>query len=89
MMLFNCQFGAYENKLYYAGFSKYHSGMREGIPQWERENCPFREMGNFTGRTMLLGSWNPRRSAFDHSNLFQSLKQHSVNIEHRLKSKLA
>ena len=88
-MLFNCQFGAYENKLYYAGFTKYYSGMRGGIPQWERANCPFGKMENFAGRTMLLGSWNPRRSAFDHSNLFQSLKQHSVNIEHRLKSKLA
>ena len=88
-MLFNCQFGAYENKLYYAGFTKYYSEMRGGIPQWERANCPFGKMENLAGRTMLLGSWNPRRSAFDHSNLFQSLKQHSVNIEHRLKSKLA
>ena len=36
-------------------------------------------------------SWvdaNLRRSAFDHSNLFQSYKQ-SSNIEHWLKSKLA
>ena len=29
-----------------------------------------------------------RRSAFDHSSLFQS-KKHSVNTEHQLKSKLA
>ena len=29
------------------------------------------------------------RSDFDHSNLFQGQKQHSVNIEHLLKSKLA
>ena len=28
-------------------------------------------------------------SDFDHSNLFQSEKQPSVNIEHHLKSKLA
>ena len=45
-------------------------------------------MGNFTGEISLSGSGN-LRSAFNHSNLFQSEKQHSVNNEHRLKSKLA
>ena len=29
------------------------------------------------------------RSDFDYSNLFQSEKQHSVNIQHQSKSKLA
>ena len=43
---------------------------------------------------MLLGGFNlydggNLRSDFDHSNLFQGLKQHSVNIEHGLNSKLA
>ena len=38
----------------------------------------------------LLGGGNlTTRNNFDHSNLFQSLKQHSVNIEDGLKSKLA
>ena len=37
----------------------------------------------------LYGVGDLRRSNFDHLNLFQSQKQHSVNIEHRLKSKLA
>ena len=37
----------------------------------------------------LSGSGNLNRSDFDHSNLFQSYKQRSVNIDHRLKSKLS
>ena len=46
------------------------------------------------GWQMLLGGFNlydggNLRSDFDHSNLFQGLKQHSVNIEHGLNSKLA
>ena len=36
----------------------------------------------------LYGVGDLRRSNFDHLNFFQSQKQHSVNIEHRLKSKL-
>ena len=36
----------------------------------------------------LPGGGHLKRSAFDHSSLFQS-KKHSVNIEHQLKSKLA
>ena len=36
----------------------------------------------------LYGRGNLRRSNFDHSNLFQGQKQHSVNIERLLKSKL-
>ena len=39
------------------------------------------------GEIFLLGGGNLTRSDFDHSNLFQSQKQHSVNIEHCLKSK--
>ena len=50
-----------------------------GIPCWE----------NFLGEDFLFVGRNLRRSDFDHSNLFQSLKQHSVNTEHWLKSKLA
>ena len=40
------------------------------------------------GWEILLGGFNLydggilRRSDFDHSNLFQGLKQHSINIEH-------
>ena len=46
-------------------------------------------MGNFHGgKFNLYGNVNLRRSDFDHSNLFQCQKQHSVNIEHWLKSKL-
>ena len=37
---------------------------------------------------LLSDGGNLIGSNFDHSNLFQSQKQHSVNIEHRLKSKL-
>ena len=37
----------------------------------------------------LYGGGNLRRSNFDHLILFQGQKQHSVNIEHLLKSKLA
>ena len=43
------------------------------------------------GESSPVGQWsgNLTRSDFDHSNLFQSQKQHSVNTEHRLKWKLA
>ena len=34
------------------------------------------------GVNFLSGDANQRGSAFDHSNLFQSKKHHSVNIEH-------
>ena len=44
-------------------------------------------MENFAGGTFLLGGGNLRRSAFNHSNLFENKKQHSVNTEHRLTSK--
>ena len=46
-------------------------------------------MGNFPGGIFLLDGGNLTRSSFDYSNLFQSCKQHSVNIERWLKSKLA
>ena len=46
-------------------------------------------MGNFGRGIYLLGSGNLTRKDFDHSNLFQSLKQHSVDTERRQKSKLA
>ena len=36
----------------------------------------------------LLGGGNLTRSDFNHLNFFQSLKQHSVHIDHQLKSKL-
>ena len=45
-------------------------------------------MRNFAGGNFLLSGWNLSRSAFDHLNFFQSLKQHFVNMEHWLKSKL-
>ena len=45
--------------------------------------------GGGGGGIFLLVGGNPRRSDFDHSNLFQSYKQVSVNTEYRLKSKLA
>ena len=41
------------------------------------------------GAIFLSGSGNLNGSDFDHSNLFQSYKQCSVNTDHRLKSKLA
>ena len=46
---------------------------------------------NFTrgGEIFLPGEGNLRRSNFDHSNLFQSCEQLSVNTKHQLKSKLA
>ena len=51
---------------------------------------------SLTGEILLVGrgefllcGWNLRRIAFDHSNLLQSWKQHPVNMEHWLKSKLA
>ena len=37
----------------------------------------------------LLGGGDLTRSDFDHLNFFQSLKQHSVHIDHHLKSYLA
>ena len=45
-------------------------------------------MGNLPGG-FLLGDGNLKMSDFDHSNLFQNEKQHSVNVEHWLKLKLA
>ena len=36
------------------------------------------------GRIFLLGGESLMRSEFDHTNLFQGSKQHSVNIEHWL-----
>ena len=43
----------------------------------------------YWGGSLLLGDGNPKMSDFDHSNIFQSLKQLSVNTERQLKSKLA
>ena len=40
-----------------------------------------RTMGNVDGVIILLGGGNLTGTDFDYSNLFQSLKQHSVNIE--------
>ena len=40
-------------------------------------------------RWIFLSAWGHfRRSAFDHSNLFQIKKYYSVNLEHQLKLKL-
>ena len=44
-------------------------------------------MGNFTEEIFQLGYGN-LTSDFDHFKFFQSLKQHSVHIDHELKSKL-
>ena len=41
------------------------------------------------GREGLSGGGNLRKSDFDHSNISQSQKQLSVNIEHWLKSKIS
>ena len=47
-------------------------------------------MENFAGEWIFLfGGRNLTRGDSNHSILFQSEKQHSVNIQHRLKSKLA
>ena len=46
------------------------------------------DIGNFAGGIFLDDGENLKRSDFDHSNLFQSKKHHSVNAEHQLKSKL-
>ena len=40
-----------------------------------------RTMGNVDGVIILLGGGNLTGTDFDYSNLFQSLKQHSVSIE--------
>ena len=53
------------------------------------EESLVRGMGSFAEGLFLLRGRNLMRSDFNHSNLFQCLKQHSVNIEHQLKSKLA
>ena len=45
-------------------------------------------IGNFAEEIFLLGSGN-LTSDFDHLKFFESLKQHSVHIDHELKSKLA
>ena len=45
-------------------------------------------MGNFAGEFNLYDDGNLRRSDFDHLNLFQGQKQHSVSVEYQLKSKL-
>ena len=46
-------------------------------------------MGNFAGENFLLGGGNMKRGDFDNSNLFQSLRQYSVNIKHQLKIKIS
>ena len=46
------------------------------------------EMGNFAEGVFFVGGGN-LKSDFDHLKFFQSLKQHSVHIDHQLKSKLA
>ena len=43
---------------------------------------------NFAWGIFLPGDENMRRSDFGDSKLFQSQKQHSMNAEHQLKSKL-
>ena len=49
-----------------------------------------RAMGNIAGVIILVSGGNlTGRDFYDYSNLFQSVKQHSVNIEHQLKPKLA
>ena len=45
-------------------------------------------MGNLAGGIFLSGDGNLTMSGFDDLNLRQSQKKNSVNIEHRLKSKL-
>ena len=45
-------------------------------------------MGNFAREFNLYDDGNLRRSNFDHLNLFQGQKQHSVSVEYQLKSKL-
>ena len=47
------------------------------------------KIGNFAGGIFLPGGENLRRSDFANLNLFHSCKQHSVDTEHQLKSKLA
>ena len=63
-------------------------------PSFKRQGSPDRVSGwgeseIFFGKIFLLGGKNLRWSDFDHLNLFQSYKQHSLNIEYWLKSKLA
>ena len=41
------------------------------------------------GGCFLSGDGNLRRSDFDHSNFFQSQKQHSVIIDHQIKFKIS
>ena len=44
---------------------------------------------NTAGEIFLQGGENLGRSNFDDLKIFQSKKQHFVNTEHQLKSKLA
>ena len=67
-------------QLHTPGFSKSDKGLGES-PQWGD--------GKFCWGDFLSGGGNLTRSDFDHLNLFQNYKQHSVNIEHLLKLKLA
>ena len=53
------------------------------------EESLVRRMGNFPEGSFLSGDRNLLSSNFNHFNFFQCLKQHSVNIEHQLKLKLA
>ena len=54
-MLFNCQFGAYENKLYYAGFTKYYSGMRGGDTPVGEGKLPLWGDGKFCWKNYVIG----------------------------------
>ena len=41
-------------------------------------------MRNFTRGGFFFSAGEHLRSAFDHSNLFETKKHHSVNIEHQI-----
>ena len=56
------------------GFSKYCEGMGEYPHQWEGWEVLL--------EGIFLSAGGHLRSDFDHSNLFQNWKQHSVNTEH-------
>ena len=55
----------------------------------KQENPLSRGIGNFDRGIFLLSGGNLTRSDFVHLNLFQSLKQDSINIGYQLKSTLA
>ena len=65
--------------------SKGCSFLDEEFPNGVQRLGDGRTMENAAGVFFFIGWWNLTGSDFDYSNLFESLTQHSVNIEHQVK----